>query len=76
MTIDEPVVDVFAVMAEDGVTIANVVAATADYAAEQGWHGPLSTAPGGPGIGWSTPDGGATWERPPEPPEAPPGGTQ
>lgn len=28
---------------------------------------PISTAPGGPGIGWTTSDGGQTWTAPPSP---------
>ncbi len=57
-------ISTWAVMSGD--VIANVVVATAEYAAIQGWVGPISTDPGGPGIGWSTPDGGTTWVAPSE----------
>jgi hypothetical protein len=49
----------------DGDHIANLVR-TDDptFAAEEGWLGPVATGPGGPKIGWTTPDHGENWEAP------------
>jgi len=50
----------------DGSVIVNVVEAPDWMAEEHGWV-PLADLPAGAGIGWTTPDGGKTWEPPPQP---------
>lgn len=50
-------------------TIVNVTVGSAGVAAARGYLGPITALKPQPGIGWTTPDNGATWAAPSDPTE-------
>ncbi len=56
----------YAVM--DGDRIANITTTDdPEFAASEGWIGPIPESDQGPAIGWTTPDHGKTWRAPDTP---------